>query len=143
MIMIPFLIKVYRKCFSSGLVSSKTTTMMIIVIQGAYISVAFCEKYRGQPLPKPNVEPPPDLPKQTVFTKNKQKYVGFYDGEQVFNGVSVNTASSLSATGILTCPSCQDACPAKRPCRCSLSLFLSLSHHEKYFMSQAKVWGKM
>ena len=36
-------------------------------ISGAYISVAICEKYRGQPLPKPNLEPPVDLPNETVF----------------------------------------------------------------------------
>ena len=36
-------------------------------ISGAYISVAICEKYRGQPLPKPNLEPPIDLPNETVF----------------------------------------------------------------------------
>ena len=40
-----------------------------------------------------------------------------YSKTKVFNGVSVNTASSVAAIGILTCPSCQDSCPATRPCR--------------------------
>ena len=138
--------------------------------------MALCEKYRGQPLPKPNVEPPPDLPRQTVRQQIKSLILnhnpicpkqtvrqqllkaqcgGILDlAIKVFNGVSVNTASSLAATGILSCPDCQGACPAKRPCRClclcqkhvfvkkpNAQLMLMMQYF--YFKFQAKVRKKM
>ena len=76
---------------------------------GAYISVALCgPPSPGEPLPSPNLDPPPGLPL-----------------EEVFLGQSTNLASPLAVQSNLQCPATQSQCatasirecPALTPCR--------------------------
>ena len=75
---------------------------------GAYISVALCDKYRGQPLPLPSLKPPPHLPDQLIQLGDKPLSLS------AIGGISRLTLEGCRATE--QGQGCRE-CPGNKPCK--------------------------
>ena len=98
--------------------SSITVTMLNIYVE-VFTSQVLTSRWQSVKNTAASLSPNPTWNPQLICQTKRflKKSNIVYSKTKVFNGVSVNTASSVAATGLLTCPSCQDSCPATRPCR--------------------------